>query len=37
VHVHFLAEDEARRGLVACDLRAGQFGELSAEPTRASA
>jgi hypothetical protein len=37
VHVHFLAEDEAKRGLVACDLRAGQFGELSAEPTRASA
>ena len=32
VHVHFLAETEAQRRLVTCDLRAGQFGELSAEP-----
>ena len=37
VHVHFLAETEAQRQLVTCDLRAGQFGELSSEPTRASA
>jgi hypothetical protein len=37
VHVHFLADTEAQRGLVMCDLRAGQFGELSREPTRASA
>ena len=37
VHVHFLAETEAQRQLVMCDLRAGQFGELSCEPTRASA
>ena len=37
VHVHFLADTEAQRQLVMCDLRAGQFGELSSEPTRASA
>lgn len=37
VHVHFLAETEAQRQLVMCDLRAGQFGELSCEPTRVSA
>jgi hypothetical protein len=37
VHVHFLADSETQRGLVMCDLRAGQFGELSSEPTRASA
>ena len=36
VHVHFLAEDEAQRRLVTCDLRAGQFGELCAEPARPS-
>ena len=35
VHVHFLAETEAQRRLVTCDLRAGQFGELSPEPARA--
>ena len=32
VHAHFLAETEADRRLVTCDLRAGQFGELCAEP-----
>ncbi len=37
VHVHFLAETEAQRRLVTCDLRAGQFGELACEPSRASA
>ena len=37
VHVHFLAETEPQRRLVTCDLRAGQFGELCSEPTRASA
>jgi hypothetical protein len=37
VHVHFLADTEAQRRLVTCDLRAGQFGELACEPTRASA
>ena len=37
VHVHFLADTETQRRLVMCDLRAGQFGELSSEPTRASA
>jgi hypothetical protein len=37
VHMHFLAETDAQRRLVMCDLRAGQFGELSSEPTRASA
>jgi len=36
VHVHFLAETEAQRRLVTCDLRAGQFGELAPEPARAS-
>ena len=36
VHVHFLAETEAQRRLVTCDLRAGQFGELCSEPTRAA-
>ena len=35
VHVHFLAETEPQRRLVTCDLRAGQFGELCSEPTRA--
>ena len=35
VHVHFLATDNKQRGLVMCDLRAGQFGELSAEPSHA--
>jgi hypothetical protein len=37
VHVHFLAVTQEQRRLVACDLRAAQFGALSAEPTRASA
>ena len=36
VHVHFLAETEPQRRLVTCDLRAGQFGELCAVPTRAA-
>jgi hypothetical protein len=36
VHVHFLAESEAERRLVTCDLRAGQFGALSAEPSDVS-
>jgi hypothetical protein len=35
VHVHFLAETEGRRRLVICDLRAGLFGALSAEPAAA--
>ncbi|HJZ44961.1 MAG TPA: hypothetical protein VJ233_14670 [Hyphomicrobiaceae bacterium] len=35
VHVHFLAETESQRRLVTCDLRAGLFGSLSAEPARA--
>ena len=37
VHVHFLAANQAQRHLVVCDLRAAQFGELSAEPARTSA
>ena len=37
VHVHFLAATDRDRHLITCDLRAGQFGQLSAEPTRASA
>ena len=36
VHVHFLAETEKQRRVVACDLRAGVFGTLSAEPSRAT-
>lgn len=32
VHVHFAAASEDERRLVACDLRAGLFGTLSAEP-----
>jgi hypothetical protein len=35
VHVHLLAETEAQRRLVVCDLRAGLFGALSAEPAGA--
>lgn len=35
VHVNFLADSEAQSGLVMCDLRAGQFGELSPEPMHA--
>jgi hypothetical protein len=37
VHVHFLAKTEPQRQLAMCDLRAGLFGELTAEPSRASA
>jgi hypothetical protein len=37
VHVHFLPSTDSQRQLVMCDLRAGQFGELTSEPTRASA
>jgi hypothetical protein len=36
VHVHYLAEAESQRRLITCDLRAGLFGALSAEPARAS-
>ncbi|KAB2915787.1 MAG: hypothetical protein F9K29_12975 [Hyphomicrobiaceae bacterium] len=36
VHVHFLANADEQRQLVACDLRAGQYGELGAEPSRAT-
>jgi hypothetical protein len=35
VHVHFLAETADERRLVVCDLRAGLFGALSAEPAAA--
>jgi hypothetical protein len=35
VHVHFLAGTAGERRLVACDLRAGLFGALSAEPAAA--
>ena len=35
VHVHVRAGSEDERRLVACDLRAGLFGTLSAEPARA--
>jgi hypothetical protein len=37
VHVSFLAESDDARRLLACDLRAGQFGALSSEPVRALA
>jgi len=37
VHVYFHAMSDAARSLVAYDLRAGQFGELAAEPSRACA
>jgi hypothetical protein len=37
VHVHFQQRSDAARSLVALDLRAGQFGELTAEPSRACA
>jgi len=33
VHVNFLADADAQGGLVMCDLRAGQFGELGPEPS----
>jgi len=34
VHVHFHASTDEQRRLVACDLRAGQFGALGPEPSR---
>ena len=37
VHVYFSAVSDAARSAVVCDLRAGQLGELSSEPARASA
>ena len=37
VHVYFSAPSDAERALVACDLRAGQFGELAREPHPAAA
>lgn len=33
VHIYFPAATRALRGLATCDLRAGQFGALSAEPS----
>jgi hypothetical protein len=36
VHVHFPADTRAQRRLATCDLRAGQFGELSSEPSVAA-
>jgi hypothetical protein len=36
VHVHFLAGSEEQRGLIACDLRAGQFGTLAAHASCAA-
>lgn len=35
VHVHLLADGEEQRRLVACDLRAGLFKALGAEPSHA--
>jgi hypothetical protein len=37
VHVHFSVASDAARSVAVCDLRAGQLGELSSEPRRASA
>ncbi|NJO24054.1 MAG: hypothetical protein HC868_15455 [Sphingomonadales bacterium] len=37
VHVHFAAQSDAARTLTVCDLRAGQLGDLSSQPERASA
>ena len=37
VHVYFSAVSDPARSAVVCDLRAGQLGELSSEPARASA
>ena len=37
VHVHFPALSSAEHALVACDLRAGQFGTLAGEPQRRAA
>jgi len=36
VHVYALAGTDSERRLVICDLRAGQFGELAAEPSHAA-
>lgn len=36
VHVHSLAQTDTERSLIACDLRAGQFGSLGSEPARAA-
>jgi hypothetical protein len=36
VHVHLLARTDEQRRNIACDLRAGQFRALSAEPPRVS-
>ena len=37
VHIRFGARSDAARSLAALDLRAGLFGELTAEPSRACA
>jgi hypothetical protein len=37
VHVHFPAPWSGEHALVACDLRAGQFGALASEPHRRAA
>jgi hypothetical protein len=37
VHVHFLPASQEARALVTFDLRAGQFGELTAEPAGTAA
>src|SRR4029079_17760358 len=37
VHVHFLADTEAQRQLIMCDLRAAQFGQVHSEPALAYA
>ena len=37
VHVCFLPPSNAEHALVACDLRAGQFGTLAGEPQRRAA
>ena len=37
VHVYFRADSDAERALVACDLRAGQFGGVGSEPRHAAA
>ncbi len=37
VHVHFPALSSEEPALVACDLRAGQFGSLAGEPQRRAA
>lgn len=37
VHVYFAATSDSERRLVACDLRAGLFGTLAAEPVKTRA